>query len=440
VAKLEKIEGQHPMAHLGRPKKILFSVLLLVLTLLLLEIMLRLGGVLYFHFQYPSKPAKTGPNSFNILCLGDSFTQGFGAPQGKSYPEQLQDLMKGQTHKNVITYKEFRINSSTVLKNLEKDIDTYHPDLIIIMTGCNDQWNMENASDSAFGEDDFLGKIDIALSGSRVYKFIKISYSNLRALALKTDPKFTSGENAAKGLIRFNTREAEEHFNSGQIYFQSGDTQSALDEYNVAEKLEPQNPWVHWRKACIYLYVLHDATLGEREIKLTLWHGDSSVIEYALMLLAQLYGSDQKKIQAWIKEAEGVIDARYSNKDKIKAKKILKRLSLLRDDQETLEKVVAYNLKEIIKTIKRKNIKVILMSYPYGVASRVRSVVERAGMSSGTLVIDNHQTFKDKLKTLKQEDLFAADGHCNANGYKLIAENLQQALTQERMLDDVGNG
>ncbi|MFH1801017.1 MAG: GDSL-type esterase/lipase family protein [Candidatus Omnitrophota bacterium] len=411
--------------------------MLLVLALFLLEIMLRLGGVLYFQFKYPSKPVKVDSNGFNMLCLGDSFTQGFGAPHGKSYPEQLQELMKGQTNKNIIAYKEFRINSSTILKNLEKDIHTYHPDLIIIMTGCNDLWNMENATDSAFGEDDLLGKIDIALSGSRVYKLIKISYLNLSALAAGKYPKLINEENSKK---KFSTSEAEKHFSLGEQHFHSGERELALNEFNIAEGLEPQNPWVHWRKACIYIQAMHETSLGENELKLTVWHGDSSVLEYAFMLLSQLYEGDSEKIQAMIKEMEAIIDARYNGKEKVKAKKILKRLSLLRNDQKTLEKVVAYNLKEIIETIKGKNIKVILMNYPDEVAPRIRSVVERAGMLSSALVIDNHQTFKDKLKTLRQEDLFAADGHCNANGYKLIAENLQQALIKERMLDDVGNG
>ena len=78
------------------------------------------------------------------------------------------------------------------------------------------------------------------------------------------------------------------------------------------------------------------------------------------------------------------------------------------------------------------------MHYPIG-ATHVRVVTEKAGMLFNTIVIDNQKIFADKLKILRRVNLFIGDGHCNANGYKLIAENLAKVLIQERMFDDPGN-
>ncbi len=423
------------MAHLIRFRKIILAVMLLVLALFLLEMMLRLGGVLYLHLKYPAKPVKADLHCFNILCLGDSFTQGFGAPPGKSYPEQLQELLKGKTNKNIVVYKEFRINSSTILKYLEKDIDTYNPGLIIIMTGCNDQWNMENCSDAAFEDGNLLEKIDIFCGGSRVYKLVKISFLNLRALTTNKDPKFTEEGSIGRKLTYFHVPETVEHFRLGEDYMNKGEYELALNEFNIAEKLEPHNSWVHWRKACIYVRVVNEPALCEKELKLALWYGDSSIVGYVFALLYESC-RDESKVFAIIKEMESIIDAKYNGREKVKAKRYLRRLYLLYSEKKWVEKIVAYNLKEIIKTIKGKNIKVILMHYPVEIAPHTRMVTEKAGMLSNTIVIDNHKIFADKLKTLRRDDLFAGDGHFNANGNRLIAENLRKVLIKERMFDD----
>lgn len=425
------------MAKFKKINKLILVIMLLVLALFLLEMMLRLGGVLYLHLKYPTKPIKADLNGFNILCLGDSFTQGFGAPYGKSYPEQLQELIKGQTNKNITVYKEFHINSSTILKYLEKDIAIYDSDLIIIMTGCNDQWNMENCSDAAFGDSNFLKKADIFLGGFRVYKLIKISFLNLRTLIAKKDFKFIEEGSIDSKITYFSIPEAMKHFRLGEDYMYEGEYELALDEFNIAENLEPQNPWVHWRKACIYIQAMGKPILGKKEIYLALRHGDSSVVEYVFMLLFELSRYDSKAY-AMIKEMESIIDTKRNERDKIKSKRNLKRLSLLHSDKRSLEKIIEYNLKEIIKTIKGKNIEVILMHYPIGIPY-VKMVTDKVSTLSGIIIVDNNKIFADKLKTLKREDLFIADGHCNANGYKLIAENLYKVLIEERMFDDLGN-
>jgi hypothetical protein len=74
-------------------KRTLFVFFTILLALFVLELALRLGGYVYLRLKYPSLTVQRKSNEYSILCLGDSFTQGFGAPKGYSYPEQLAKLL-----------------------------------------------------------------------------------------------------------------------------------------------------------------------------------------------------------------------------------------------------------------------------------------------------------------------------------------------------------
>ena len=66
----------------------------IIIALILSELLLRISGFIYQGILF-SKDAKNGETeeTYTILCLGDSFTFGYGAPHGKSYPEQLEQLL-----------------------------------------------------------------------------------------------------------------------------------------------------------------------------------------------------------------------------------------------------------------------------------------------------------------------------------------------------------
>ncbi|MBU4149262.1 MAG: hypothetical protein KKB52_02810, partial [Candidatus Omnitrophica bacterium] len=83
--------------------------------------------------------------------------------------------------------------------------------------------------------------------------------------------------------------------------------------------------------------------------------------------------------------------------------------------------------------------KLVLMQYPMRLAGGVEDSIKSLSDKYSIPLVDNCAIFEDRLGRFKKEDLFVRDGHCNANGYKLIAENLYKVLIEERMFDDLGN-
>ena len=79
--------------------KILFVTLPgIIVFLIMVEICLRLGGYIYTRYRHPeiySKGTTSTLGAFNILCLGDSFTEGSGAGGAENaYPKQLEKLLQ----------------------------------------------------------------------------------------------------------------------------------------------------------------------------------------------------------------------------------------------------------------------------------------------------------------------------------------------------------
>ncbi len=73
-------------------RKILFVLFAFVSALIFLELFLQLGACVVLRVREKDK-SSAKKQVYRILCLGDSFTYGLGAPKGKSYPDQLQILL-----------------------------------------------------------------------------------------------------------------------------------------------------------------------------------------------------------------------------------------------------------------------------------------------------------------------------------------------------------
>lgn len=165
---------------------VLFLVWLFCL-LLLTEISLRALGRLYS--RKPSLAETSNNQTFNIVCIGDSFTYGVGVEAAYSYPRQLERMLN-----NANLNKRFKVfnlavpgsNSSQHLKCLEDLLGRYKGlDLAIILTGANDRWNLDDSNiyKVMVGGNYRSGlkgvRLKIFLSKLRVYKMLKIVSMNI---------------------------------------------------------------------------------------------------------------------------------------------------------------------------------------------------------------------------------------------------------------------
>jgi len=116
-------------------QKIILVVFGLFLTLIILEISLRLGGFIILSLQeYRNLLSLRQKGEYRILCLGESTTQGEWPP----YLDEILNQSNLGIKFSVIDKGVVGTNTSVILSKLESYLDTYHPDMVITMTGIND--------------------------------------------------------------------------------------------------------------------------------------------------------------------------------------------------------------------------------------------------------------------------------------------------------------
>lgn len=77
-----------------------------------------------------------------VACVGDSITFGYGIPEGKSYPSQLQEILG-----NGWNVRNFGVSGRTLLRKGDfpywnepafQEAKAFSPDVVVIMLGTND--------------------------------------------------------------------------------------------------------------------------------------------------------------------------------------------------------------------------------------------------------------------------------------------------------------
>lgn len=129
-----------------QPKRVVIFFAGLIAALLILEC-----GLWIFGFCYQMRRGQADQFSGErtheqvvILCLGNSFTLGVGAPPGESYPDHLQRLFDTGSNRNrvvVVNKGMHSQNTAELLDYMQNNIDRLKPDLIVLQTGHPNWWN-----------------------------------------------------------------------------------------------------------------------------------------------------------------------------------------------------------------------------------------------------------------------------------------------------------
>lgn len=131
------------LKHSSFKKNLFFSIILIILLLLSFEAILSLGGYFYFNVYSNLDNPKIDENAFRILFLGESTTLGHAVGQENSYPAQVERILQEKyPDKKIVSYNKGigAIETTAILRNLDRNMIKYKPHLVILMAGINDRY------------------------------------------------------------------------------------------------------------------------------------------------------------------------------------------------------------------------------------------------------------------------------------------------------------
>ena len=405
---------------------------------LLLEIILRSGDFLYTVYHHPKKytVVKEGAQDrFNILCIGDSFTYGMGADLEDSYPRQLERLLQENVSKdiNVINGARFANTSSLLQKRLQEDIDEYYPNLLIVMIGCNNKWNFKDSSYFLLKKDlNLPERFERVLSDLRVYKLVKIGWENFRH-KIDERNKSVSDRMAAKHI----EPESVNLYRTSNSFFSKGIYDLAEEKMKEALIADRGNYYAHIGLARIYTFGYKKYLLAKELI----WQAATLIDEWNTDLLGEIIGIIIHFDDTIVDRRSELIELKKFFQGNImnrgKKNKLVKiinaRLHLLSGDYDIFEKVLEYDLKVVIDLARENDISVILQTYPH-IVEIVDKGIRKTSAAYNIPLVDNVRVFQEIEKQENRDDFFIKDGHCNAKGYRVIAENVYKELINGGLL------
>jgi hypothetical protein len=124
-----------------RARKLLIATLGVASALVLCEATLQVVSWVVWS-RSARAPAALEPGGGRvILCVGDSFTYGFGSAPANSYPRRTEArLREGGGDWRVVNAGWPGNHSANVLHDVERTCTAYRPDLAYVLIGCNDVW------------------------------------------------------------------------------------------------------------------------------------------------------------------------------------------------------------------------------------------------------------------------------------------------------------
>lgn len=455
----------------------------IIAFLVLLEISLRLSGGKYHiirtHGEFSLRSRNTqNRNSFIILCLGDSYTYGAGAPFEYSYPRQLEKMLnEGRIEKkvNVQNLGSPGGNSYRILKIFRENINKYNPEIAIIMVGTNNDWNLEGMQ--RFSQSYILKKTKFDIYDLRIYKLWKILTMSLSKKIAKTSQEKLDMNNQLphqKNLTH--KKESVTLAPQAQIpVLEWGAYKKKVDSFREADRsdlaIEEINnmlkkyPGAYQLQGELVLFLreMGNYDLALEYAKKTLAGAplDQQQNAYMHMELVYIYRAkkywdlarkemdyaleDISYIQSVFPELVYICNNKESGLDfTIEAEKIRKLISTihgekgieiwdtllyLEKNQEEKFRIVEADLLELINIARKNNIKLILMTYPIWVSAN--EVIRKVALKYNIPLIDNELIFKEKPN---KEEFLNLDSHCNAKGYEMVAANIYSTLFRIRVL------
>ncbi len=436
------------------------------ICLIVLEIALRLVGMIYAHKSESDKHVNAAAAN-TILSVGDSVTFGIGAPSDLSYPAQLESMLS-QSHPqsgySVINRGWPGQNTTQFLMRFEKYLREFQPDIVTILIGAQNQNNYFGYHDylnkSAKGSGDFRITLHNWLDTVRVYKFVRLMFKlgpnnqmeeqfreELKAVR-ERDPQDYSEHEVPECMIGLEYKEKGEYEKAldtilpvastkeigaecsnilGSIYREKGQFEEAVKWFKKGIEYDPIQFRNYESIGQVYLdqsRLKEAETWFKRGFEKAQHHTLHPHCYTGINRLFRQSGDIQGAIRFFEKE----VQRKPQSNDFLH--QLARDYLALFKKKNTMKEIYAWieaDLNKILDLCEKYKAKPVLQNYPF--MPEIDFIYRKVAQQREIPFVDHQTTFEPYANHHEFDpDYFVPDGHPNAKGYNLMAKNLWLVL------------
>jgi tetratricopeptide (TPR) repeat protein len=445
-------------------QKVFLAATGIVLSLVIVELMLRLGGFLFLFLQERRNIASIkARGEYRIMCLGESTTALGGRD---SYPSQLEEILNRRSAGikfSVINKGVPASNSTAIALQAEENINTYKPDMVIAMMGINDG-DMRHMSyrDSSsplqqlkvYNFFRLLAMHRTAKTRARADKpHVKISEDSKRGTGeevryitlgwqYKQRGEFDEAIKSFKKAIEINSWNEEAFLGLGYSCLEVRDYPEMEKAFEKVIEINPRNGKARVFLGHMFYCCLGKVSEGEALLKKAIEIEPGN--EEAYFELGWFYCQQNMPIPAYgcfrkiielnprSEKAYGALATLCAEIGKQpEAEGYYNKIKEL--ERGYYNPVTTDNYRKLKKLLDKKAVKLVCVQYPIRSIGTLKEIFYG---DAGVLFVDNESIFKEALKRESYKeyfsDMFAGDfGHCTRKGNGLLAENIAEVIAKE---------
>lgn len=404
--------------------KILTSLLGLVAVMILLELILRLVGVVHTSSHKRAVLTKE-VGDFVILCVGDSFTEGIGATANNDYPSQLQLLLQQRFPNKVVRVVNRGVggfNTSMVMSRMDKLLQEVLPDLVIVLVGSNNRWNVYGYS-QYLDQTGWWGQIYEKFSSFkilRLYELLKLGVASKQ----ERDQKRTDNDKNVVSLY------SHEDYDPSKLEWVQGRYDEAIEYYKRELEAQPNDlrkliavGRLYWKKK--------DKVESRRYYQMAVnVNPAKTVMAYADYASKFILNKDPEPEELQFLE-------KHKNISPV-VKDILEVRNKRSGYDDRLSFWIAHDASLMIRKSRELGADVIVLNYPNfdGALDKINATLRFVAQRAKALFVDNEAIFRNEHSVSASYNPYSAfdRNHCNDKGYAIIASNILKMIVDARLI------
>ncbi|MBN1586943.1 MAG: hypothetical protein JW937_05870 [Candidatus Omnitrophica bacterium] len=415
-----------------KKRRLLFPLLALLLGAGLLEAGLWAAGAV-LRVAYHSGKGPAGAQT-KILCVGDSFTFGVGAPWGQAYPNYLETMLREQAPAGL--QDEIRVynagipgmSSWELREKLDNLLDRIHPQIVLVLIGSNNSRKTRERNNWSAWK---ILKISRVLKAGFEEASVLLRKRSESAKLQRTDPSnpMLPDLERLEEWTRRNPDWIEAQVELGWVFCSLGKLQESARVYDAVLLDNPENlfaligrgrvavaqgdlPLARSFQKKIKRVVGEEFPLSEDLAYLSAQVGDRDYAEQIFRAcLAASPGSETlaSGLATVMRDPERVPDPQEAGRFDFEEIRLFKK-----------------DINAIVDAAQMRGAEVLLLSYPRG-NEPVNMALEGLAKEQGLVFVDVTQVIPKDMR--EAEELLGVDGeHLNGLGYEVMAREIARVI------------